>query len=69
MYTLGMQTSQTDQVRNLVTLTLEKHGIRAPSVAQHQSLKARSEGDAERAEMWEEVAELAAAALRVAEDG
>jgi len=64
-----MQISQTDQVRNLVTLTLEKHGIRAPSVAQHQALKARSEGDVARAELWEEVAELAAADLRGEEDG
>jgi hypothetical protein len=63
-----MQSFPSDQVRNLVTLTLEKHGIRAPAVAQHQSLKARNEGDAERAARWEEIAELAAAALRGDED-
>jgi hypothetical protein len=63
-----MQTSQTDQVRNLVSLTLEKHGIRAPSVAQHQALKARSEGNAWRAETWEEVARLAGGVLSGATD-
>jgi hypothetical protein len=63
-----MAESQTTQIRNLVTLTLEKHGIRAPSAAQHQALKSRSEGDAERAEIWEQVARLAEGALNGDDD-
>ncbi|MDB5405495.1 MAG: hypothetical protein JWL84_407 [Rhodospirillales bacterium] len=54
---------QSDQIRNLVTLTIEKHGIRAPSAAQHEALKARRSGDDKRAATWEEVAILAEAAL------
>ena len=59
-----MAEAQTDQIRNLVSLVLEKHGIRAASYAHHQALKARSEGDRERAATWEEVAKLAECALR-----
>jgi hypothetical protein len=52
------------QARGLVTLVLEKHGIRAPAVALHEALKARGSGDADRAETWTEVAKLAEDALR-----
>jgi hypothetical protein len=55
---------QASQARNLVSLLLEKHGIRAPAVAQHEALKAREKGDEERAETWAEAALLAEAALR-----
>jgi hypothetical protein len=52
------------QARNLVTLIIEKHGIRAPAVALHEALKARGNGDDDRAETWTEVAKLAEDALR-----
>jgi len=53
-----------DQVRNLVTLAIEKHGVRAASFAQHEALKAKMAGDAARAATWEEVAKLVEEALR-----
>jgi hypothetical protein len=56
--------SYTDQARNLVTLVLEKHGVRAPAVALHEALKARGTGDTDRAAAWEEAAKLAEDALR-----
>jgi hypothetical protein len=59
-----MSEQQANQIRNLVTLALEKHGVRAASFAQHEALKARNEGDAERATTWQEVARLAEEALR-----
>ncbi|HZS81336.1 MAG TPA: hypothetical protein VFA50_00580 [Stellaceae bacterium] len=59
-----MPVAQLDQLRNLVSLVIEKHGIRAPSVAQHTALRARRDGDLERAMTWDEVARLAEAALR-----
>jgi hypothetical protein len=55
---------QSNQARNLVSLLLEKHGIRAPAVAQHEALKAREKGDRERAVVWAEAALLAEEALR-----
>jgi hypothetical protein len=64
-----MQAQQADQLRNLVALTIEKHGIRAPSFAQHQALKARSDGDLARAATWDEVAQLAEGALREGPEG
>jgi hypothetical protein len=54
----------TDQARNLLALMLDKHGIRTPTVAQHEALKAREKGDADRAAAWIEVAKLAEYALR-----
>lgn len=56
------------QVRNLVALVLEKHGIRASTVAQHQALKARSDGNTARAITWEEVARIAEQTLKVGGD-
>ena len=53
-----------DQLRNLLALVIEKHGVRAPAVAQHNALKARHEGDAARAAAWDAVARLAEQALR-----
>jgi hypothetical protein len=58
-----MRGSQDDQLRNLVILLIEKHGTRAPSVAQHQALKAKNEGDAGRAELWNQVARLSESVL------
>ena len=52
------------QESSLVSLILEKYGIRAPAVALHEALKARGSGDAKRAETWAEVARLAEYALR-----
>ena len=54
---------RSDQIRNLVSLTIEKHGIKAPSAAQHAALKAMREGDDATAATWREVAILAEAAL------
>jgi hypothetical protein len=64
-----MSPPSSDQVRNLVTLVIEKHGIKAASVAQQQMLKAKSEGDAARAGTWEEVARVVEEALRESLDG
>jgi len=52
------------QASSLVSLILEKHGIRAPAVALYEALKARGSGDTARAETWAEVARLAEYALR-----
>jgi hypothetical protein len=51
------------QIRDLVSLTIEKHGIKAPSAAQFAALKAVREGDDAAAATWREVATLAEAAL------
>ena len=59
-----MSPPSSDQVRNLVTLVMEKHGIRAASVARQQAFKAKSEGDIARAGTWEEVARVVDEALR-----
>ena len=64
-----MSATPSDQVRNLVTLVIEKHGIRATSVAQQQALKAKSQGDATRTGTWEEVARVVEEALRESLDG
>lgn len=54
---------RSDQIRNLVSLVVEKHGIRAPAVAQYEALRARHGGDLPRAAEWGEVARLAEAEL------
>jgi hypothetical protein len=59
-----MSGTANDQVRNLVTLAIEKHGVRAVSFAQHEALKAKMAGDVTRAATWEEVAKLVEEALR-----
>jgi hypothetical protein len=53
-----MSEPQTSQIRNLVALALDKHGVRAASFAQHEALKARNEGNAAREDTWQEVALL-----------
>jgi hypothetical protein len=63
-YLIAMSATPSDQVRNLATLVIEKHGIRAASVAQQQALKAKSEGDIARAGTCEEVARVVEGALR-----
>jgi hypothetical protein len=50
-------------IRALVTLVMEKHGIRASTAAQYESLRARHAGDDQRARAWEEVARLVEAEL------
>ena len=52
-----------DQVRNLVCLVIEKHGLKAPSFAQREALRARQAGDVERADTWTRVARVAEDAL------
>jgi hypothetical protein len=54
-----------DQSRldGVTSLLLESHGIRAPSVARHEALRARQSGDGERAAEWAEIALRAEAAL------
>jgi hypothetical protein len=52
-----------DQVRNLVCLVIEKHGLKAPSYAQREALRARQNGDLERADTWSRVARSAEDAL------
>ena len=59
-----MSLSHAGQARNLATLMLEKHGVRAPAAALHEALKARGCGDDDRAETWTEAAKLAEDALR-----
>jgi len=51
------------RLQGLTSLLLENHGIRAPSVARHEALRAWRNGDQERAAEWGEIALLAEAAL------
>jgi len=60
-----MSDALTDQLHSLVALVLEKHGVKAPMVAQHNALKARRAGDETRAAKWDAVARLAEQALRL----
>ena len=45
-----------DQVRNIASMLVDKHGVQAPSVAQLTALRLRRDGDEERALIWEDVA-------------
>jgi hypothetical protein len=55
--------TEKSRLQGLASLLLEKHGIRAPSVAQHEALRARHGGDLERAAEWVEVSRLIETAL------
>jgi hypothetical protein len=55
--------SEKSRLNGIASLLLEKHGIRAASAAQHEALRARQNGDIERAEEWAEVARLIDGAL------
>jgi hypothetical protein len=48
-----------DQIRNIASMLVDKHGLQAPSVAQLKALRFRQEGDEERALTWEDVARFA----------
>ena len=48
------------QVHSVAALLVEKHGVRAVAVAEHQALKARHRGDADGANGWRSVAAPAA---------
>jgi hypothetical protein len=52
-----------DRIIALVSLVIEKHGIRAPSVAQLRSIEHQGK-DADEAELWAEVARQADATLK-----
>jgi hypothetical protein len=51
------------RITALVSLVIEKHGIRAPSVAQLRAIEHQAT-DAAEAELWAEVARQAEATLR-----
>lgn len=51
------------QVHSVAAMLIEKYGIRAMSVAKHNSLKARHGGDVESAHGWQSVASAAATLL------
>jgi hypothetical protein len=55
---------EANQVRNLATLAIEKHGLKAPSFARRRALEVKAEGDAKAAATWFQVAELADQILR-----
>jgi len=49
---------------SIAAMVVGKHGLRAISFAEHQSLKARQRGDETSMQRWQSVAETAAAILR-----
>jgi hypothetical protein len=51
-------------VWSIAAILVEKHGIRAPSFAEHQALKARQRADNASMYRWQNVAEATAAILR-----
>jgi hypothetical protein len=51
------------QVHSVAALLVEKHGVRAVSVAKHKALKARHGGDVAAAHGWQSVANAVAALL------
>ena len=51
-------------VWSIAAMIVEKHGIRAPSYAEHQSAKARQRGDWVSMERWQNVAEATTAILK-----
>ena len=53
-----------DQVRNIASMLVDKHGLQAPSVAQLTALRLRRDGDEDRALIWEDVARFAEDSLR-----
>jgi len=44
------------QVHSVAAMLIEKHGVRAPSVAKHNALKAQQMGDSASANGWLSVA-------------
>ena len=56
------------QVHSVAQILVEKHGVRAISVAQHKALKAQHAGDVASAHGWRSVA-LAAATLLTGDTG
>jgi hypothetical protein len=56
------------QVHSVAALLVEKHGVRAVAVAEHNALKARHRGDLDSAHGWRSVA-AAAADLLTGETG
>jgi hypothetical protein len=56
------------QVHSVAALLVEKHGVRAVAVAEHNALKARHRGDIDGANGWRSVA-AAAADLLTGETG
>jgi hypothetical protein len=51
------------QVHSVAAMLIEKYGVRAMSVAEHNALKARHGGDAASAHGWQSVASAAATLL------
>jgi hypothetical protein len=51
------------QVHSVAAILVEKHGVRAVSVAKHKALKARHGGDVASAHGWQSVASAAASLL------
>lgn len=56
--------SDGDDVREIALLLIHRHGLRAPSYARLQGLRARYHGDEEAASSWRAVAEKALEILR-----
>jgi hypothetical protein len=52
------------QVHSVAAMLVEKHGVKAISVAEHQALKARHRGDTGSANGWRSVASAAADLLK-----
>jgi hypothetical protein len=51
------------QVHSVAAMLVERHGVRAVSVAEHKALKARNAGDLASAAGWRNVARAAAALM------
>jgi hypothetical protein len=58
------QQARPKDARGLALLLIDRFGERAVSYAAHQSLKARSQGDARNAARWRSIADLALRLLR-----
>ena len=50
-------------VQEMAAVLVREHGERATAVAKHNALKARAQGDAAQAEVWDVVADIAACTL------
>jgi hypothetical protein len=51
------------QVHSVAAILIERHGVRAISVAEHKALKAQQGGDTASAQGWRSVARAAATLL------
>ena len=56
--------SEGDDVREIALLLIHRHGLRAPSYARLQGLRASYHGDRDAAESWRAIAEKAMEILR-----